>query len=150
MHTERHQTPATVDQVWAVIADGWSYPCWVVGASRMRAVSGDWPAPGARLHHSVGAWPALLDDDTEVVECEPGRRILLRAKARPFFGVAAVEITLEPQGGGTLISMREDASQGPGRFVPQAARQAAIARRNSETLTRLALIAEHATEPRRS
>ena len=47
MHTEQRSTTATVDQVWAVIADGWTYPCWVVGASRMRAVSADWPAAGA-------------------------------------------------------------------------------------------------------
>ena len=29
---------ATPDQVWQVLADGWLYPLWVVGASRMRDV----------------------------------------------------------------------------------------------------------------
>ena len=63
-------------------------------------------------------------------------------------GVATVEITLEPQDGGTLISMREDASRGPGRLVPHAVRQAGIARRNHEALLRLALLAERRTQPR--
>ena len=28
---------ATPEQVWDVLADGWVYPVWVVGATRMRA-----------------------------------------------------------------------------------------------------------------
>ena len=58
----------TPDRVWAVLADGWLYPLWVVGASRMREVDDGWPAVGTRLHHSVGAWPLLIDDDTEVLD----------------------------------------------------------------------------------
>ena len=27
------------EQVFAVLCDGWTYPVWVVGASRMRSVS---------------------------------------------------------------------------------------------------------------
>jgi hypothetical protein len=53
----RHKD-ASPGEVWAVISDGWSYASWVVGASRIRAVSSDWPAEGARIHHSVGARPA--------------------------------------------------------------------------------------------
>ena len=64
----------TPQRVWDVLADGWLYPLWVVGASRMRDVDDAWPAVGSKLHHSVGAWPALLDDDTEVTESEPLKR----------------------------------------------------------------------------
>ncbi|MFL6157733.1 MAG: SRPBCC family protein, partial [Marmoricola sp.] len=52
--------------VWDVLSDGWLYPSWVVGAARMRDVDASWPAVGSRLHHSVGNWPLLLDDSTEV------------------------------------------------------------------------------------
>ena len=38
---------ATPDQVWRVLADGWLYPLWVVGATRMRDVDEHWPAVGA-------------------------------------------------------------------------------------------------------
>jgi hypothetical protein len=38
---------ASRQQVWDVMADGWTYLQWVVGNSRMRAVDPDWPAPGS-------------------------------------------------------------------------------------------------------
>ena len=34
-------------QVYAVLADGWLYPLWVVGATHMRQVDAHWPAVGA-------------------------------------------------------------------------------------------------------
>ena len=73
----------TPDRVWDVLADGWLYPLWVVGATRMREVDDGWPAPGTRLHHSVGVWPVVINDDTEVLECDPGKRLVLRAKGWP-------------------------------------------------------------------
>ena len=85
---------ATPDQVWDVLADGWLYPLWVVGASRMREVDDDVAQPGSRLHHSVGTWPLLLDDITEVVECRPGSLLELKAHAWPA-GRADVRIRLE-------------------------------------------------------
>ena len=42
-------TTASRQQVWDVIADGWTYSQWVVGNSRMRAVDPSWPSPGQ--HH---------------------------------------------------------------------------------------------------
>lgn len=142
----KRRTTASPDDVWAVLADGWSYPLWVVGASRMRAVSADWPQPGAKLHHSVGSWPGLLNDETAVVEMEPARRLRLSARARPF-GEAVVDITLEPSGSGTEITMGEDVSAGPARLLPGLLRQVPILVRNRESLRRLALVAERHTEP---
>lgn len=57
---------ASADTVWRVLADGWAYPTWVVGASRVRAVDTSWPAVGACIHHSFGVWPLVVDDTTEV------------------------------------------------------------------------------------
>jgi hypothetical protein len=45
---------ASSEDVMAVLIDGWTYAEWVVGASRIRDVDKDFPAPGARIHHSVG------------------------------------------------------------------------------------------------
>ena len=132
---------ATPDQVWDVLADGWLYPLWVVGATRMREVDDTWPAQGARLHHSVGAWPAVLDDDTESLECRPLEQLSLQAKGWPV-GEARVDITLEPVAGGTRVVIEEDATHGPGRLVPWPVRAPMIAWRNSETLRRLAYLAE--------
>lgn len=140
------ETPASPDAVWAVVADGWSYAGWVVGASRIRAVESSWPAAGSRIHHSVGAWPALLDDETLVLEVEPGIRLRLRARTRPL-GEAWVEFTLEPLGTGTRIEMREDVASGPVRLAPKPVRQRAVAARNRETVRRLALLAERNEHP---
>jgi hypothetical protein len=129
------------EQVFAVLHDGWLYPLWVVGASRMRDVDEAWPAPGTKLHHSFGVWPLLIDDTTKVLELESGRRLVLEARGWPV-GQARVEITVEATGGGSLVSIAEDVSDGPARLVPQPVRVAGIDVRNRETLRRLAYLAE--------
>ena len=80
----RIDVAAPVDRVWAVLSDGFTYPAWVVGASHVRAVDEAWPAPGSRLHHSVGAWPVLLHDSTRVESVEEGRALVLLAHGRPI------------------------------------------------------------------
>jgi hypothetical protein len=124
-----------------VLADGWLYPLWVVGASRMREVDDHWPEAGARLHHSVGTWPLLLDDATEVLEVRPHRSLLLKARGWPA-GEAHVAIHLEPSGSGTTVRIDEDIASGPGTLVPSPLRQPPITWRNVEALRRLAYICE--------
>src|SRR5689334_3216079 len=113
MERKIHGSP---QDVWDVLADGWLYPLWVVGATRMRAVDDDWPEGGARLHHSVGVWPAVLDDNTEVVSAAPPRRLELRAKGWPF-GEADVVIEVEPDSAGSLVRIHEEIASGPGRLT---------------------------------
>ena len=139
---------APTDAVWAVLADGWMYLTWVVGASRIRAVETQWPAPGSRVHHSFGIWPVLIDDHTEVLTCDPGRELLLKARGWPA-GEAHVRIHLTPGGtpGSSTVSIVEDVTNGPGRLIPHRARQLFVTPRNTEALRRLALIAEGHTTP---
>lgn len=132
---------ATPDEVWSVLADGWLYPLWVVGASRMREVDDHWPEVGAQLHHSVGSWPLLIDDTTEVLEAVPGSLLRVRARAWPG-GEAEVLLRLEASGSETEVVIEEDAVTGPGRLVPKPLRDVPLAWRNVETLRRLAYIAE--------
>ena len=54
---------ATPEQVFSVLADGWLYPSWVVGASRIRAVDDSWPSPGAELHFTCATWVYPPADD---------------------------------------------------------------------------------------
>lgn len=129
------------DDVWAVLADGWSLAVWVVGASRIRAVDAGWPAVGTSVHHSVGPWPVVIDDATTVRASEPGRRLLLQARAWPT-GEASVDLRLEPEDDGCRITLTEDASAGPARLVPPAVRRPLLDVRNREALRRLALVAE--------
>jgi len=113
----------------------------------MRAVSDDWPATGAKLHHSAGIWPLVVNDETLVLESDRPRLLRLQAKGRPA-GEATVELRIEPAGNGSKVTMVEDATRGPGSYVPKALRQPLIALRNTETLRRLAYMAEGRSDPR--
>jgi uncharacterized protein YndB with AHSA1/START domain len=134
---------ATPQRVWDVLADGWLYPLWVVGATRMRDVDESWPTAGSRLHHSAGVWPLVLDDSTEVLEVEEGRRLVLKARGWPL-GEARVVLELEPRDGGraTEVVLDETAVSGPGKLMPDAAETLLLGWRNVETLRRLAFVTE--------
>ena len=124
-----------------MLADGWLYPLWVVGATRMREVDEAWPSAGARLHHSVGTWPLTVDDVTVVEESVPGVRLKLRAHAWPA-SRADVTITLRALGVDTEVVIEEQAVSGPGALVPRLAQDPLLNWRNGESLRRRAFLAE--------
>jgi uncharacterized protein YndB with AHSA1/START domain len=142
MATNTREIKTVPDKVWAVLADGWLYPLWVVGATRMRDVDASWPQTGAKIHHSAGVWPAVIDDNTEVLECDPGRMLRLRARGWPL-GEAEVQITLSPAGANTLVEIAEKTVSGPGAMIPPPVESVLMKWRNSETLRRLAFVAEN-------
>ena len=146
MASNERRIGTTPERVWDVLADGWLYPLWVVGATRMREVDDTWPAVGSRLHHSVGSWPLLVDDTTSVLECTPQSVLRLRARAWPA-GEAQVTIQLSGAGADTLVEIEEDAESGPGLLVPKPARDLGLHWRNVETLRRLAFLAERRADP---
>lgn len=145
MPTSRNTT-ASCEDVWNVLADGWSYATWVVGASRIRAVDDDWPAAGSSIHHSVGAWPAVLSDVTRSVEVHVGREIRLEARALPF-GKASITVRLHPTPTGCRIEIIEHAITAPFDLVPNSVQHLLAHPRNAEALRRLALLAERSTTP---
>ena len=126
------------DAVFAVLADPRLYGNWVVGASTTRAVDGRWPEVGAVLHHTQAL---VLHDTTSVVACEPGRRLVLEARARPFV-IARVEVTLEPEGAGTRIVLDEEAAGGLLSWLPGPLEAPLIRLRNRESVRRLKRLAE--------
>ncbi len=129
------------DDVFEVLSDGWLYPSWVVGASRMREVDETWPMAGAELHHSFGVWPALINDKTVVEEFVPGRMMVMRARGWPI-GEARVTIDVKSRGDECVVRIQEEAIAGPGRLVPAPLMDIALHWRNDETLHRLAYLAE--------
>lgn len=138
---ERH-VAAPPQDLWAVLADGWLYPLWVVGATSLRAVDPEWPEVGARIHHTVGVWPAIVHDATEVLEVEPGRMLMLRAAVWPA-GAADVRLTLEPDGDGTRVVLAEQVASGPMRRIPEPLYGPLLKHRNVESARRLANLAEN-------
>jgi uncharacterized protein YndB with AHSA1/START domain len=138
---ERH-VAAPPQDLWAVLADGWLYPLWVVGATSLRAVDPEWPEVGARIHHTVGVWPAMAHDATEVLEMEPERMLKLRAAVWPA-GEADVKLTLERDGDGTRVVMEEEVTSGPMSLIPKLAYGPLLKRRNVESMRRLANLSEN-------
>ena len=135
---------ASPGRVWRALSDGWLYPLWVVGATHMRDVDEGYPEAGTRLHHSIGAWPLLVKDNTLVEECEPRSRLVLRASGWPA-GVAKIELKLESEGSACRVTMFEEPIEGPGRIAHQVLRPVsewALTKRNSECLGRLKAIVE--------
>jgi hypothetical protein len=133
---------ATRQRVWDVLADGWTYSGWVVGNSRIRAVDSNWPAPGTRILHSIGTWPAVINDETVVQSCVSGEELVLLAKVRPA-GVARITLRLtDLRGGGCRVEMSEVAVSRPLRWVPDRVQLLGVAPRNRECTWRLAMIAE--------
>jgi hypothetical protein len=139
--TNRRSLSCAPEDVFAVLSNGWLYPTWVVGASRMRDVEPAWPAPGASIHHSFGVWPVLIDDTTSILEWDPPRHAKLKARGWPA-GSAHVDIDVVPEPTGCRVTITEDAVEGPGALIPKPIRSAAILLRNKETLQRLAYLAE--------
>ena len=134
--------PAAPDRVFAVLSDGWAYASWVVGASHIRDVDEGFPTPGTRIHHSVGGWPAMVKDVSEVLEAEPNRKLVLKVKVWPLFA-GIVKVELEPQGDGTLATMSEEFVDGPGKFLPEPLIGPLLNARNRESLARLSARAVH-------
>jgi uncharacterized protein YndB with AHSA1/START domain len=131
----------TPEDVFAVLSDGWLYGEWVVGSVRIRDVDHEWPAEGSRIHHSVGVWPLLIDDESVVLTSKPPALLKLRVKAWPA-GEGVVTLHCEPHSDGTLVTIEEDATNGPGALVPKQLRDPVLTWRNTETLRRLAYLAE--------
>lgn len=146
MATVSAHIKASPTEVYRVLSDGWTFAQWVVGTSHMRAVESEWPAPGSKLHHCVGPWPASIRDHTEVKESTPDKRLLLNARAWPV-GSAQVELTLTPEGGGTRVDMREEGTSGAGQLLRNPLGEKLIYRRNVESLARLAALVERRTTP---
>ena len=141
MTRKARKLQCTPDDVFGVLANGWLYPSWVVGATRMRNVEAAWPQKGARLHHSVGTWPFIINDSTSSLEWEPPHRMVLQARGWPM-GEARVEIHVSETSDGCLVMMEEYPDRGPASFLPGLIFDLPLRLRNRETLNRLAFLAE--------
>jgi hypothetical protein len=132
---------ASPQRINAVLSDGWNYADWVVGAVHIRSVDANWPAPGSRVHHRVGAWPLTLNDSTEVISYDPDSSLELRARLWPF-GEATVSLRWEQiKPGSCRVRMEEQFARGPALAFRNRAADVVLDARNNESLARL----EHLT-----
>jgi hypothetical protein len=101
-------------------------------------VSANWPAPGTRILHSIGTWPAVLNDETVVQSSAVGRELVLLAKVR---AAAKARITMrlsDRPDGGCRVEMTEVAVS----WLPDSLQLLGVAPRNRECTWRLATIAQ--------
>ncbi|MEH1125866.1 SRPBCC family protein [Micromonospora sp. CPCC 206061] len=132
---------ASPERVWAVLADGWTYSDWVVGTAHVRNVDDSWPAPGAHLYHKAGPWPLSLRDKTVVLRSDPHRELVVRPHMWPL-GEAEVILSLtEVSPGRTKVTIGEDFTAGPARWLRTKLNDLILHRRNVESLRRLSDVA---------
>lgn len=141
MATTRRQLNVPPERVFEVLRDPVAYADWVVGSDTIRDADPDWPAVGSRFYHRVGVGPFKVNDHTEVVEVDPGRKLILHARARPV-GTALVTMLLEPRDGGTCVTMTETAGDLLSRIGINPLTDWLVDLRNRESLRRLQRIAE--------
>lgn len=150
MKTEWSRTPTVVsshvgvsaERVFTILSDAWLVPVWLVGAAHIRDVDAGWPAVGARLHHSIGAWPLLISDTTQVVAVDVPHRLRMHARMWPL-GEALVELRMESRGAGSKIVMAEAPASGPALWLDNPLQRFYLRRRNIESLARLAALVEN-------
>jgi hypothetical protein len=132
----------TPEDVFDVFRDGWSYATWVVGAARIRRVEDGWPEVGTHIHHSVGMWPLLVSDNTEVEAYDPPRELRLKVRVWPG-GEGIVTMRCSPRGPEqTEVVMEERLHSGPVSWLPNPVEDLFLHGRNVEALRRLAYLAE--------
>jgi uncharacterized protein YndB with AHSA1/START domain len=132
---------ASVEDVFAVLADPASYAHWVVGSRKVDGADPGFPAPGTRFSHQIGVPPLVLSDETVVLESDPPRRLVLRTKVR-MLGSARVELRLEPERDGTRVTMRETAASPRTHLLINPLTDPLVHLRNAEALRRLRRLAE--------
>src|SRR5215208_5249134 len=138
--------PVPPAAVWDALADAGGYGYWVVGSKVIREADATWPAPGSKIHHTVGLGPFELSDHTESIEAAEPHRLQLRAKVRPL-GTARVTLEMTPKDGGTVVKITENPD---GVFRPLALLvplQVFSGLRNAESLMRLEELAQRAVRP---
>ncbi len=89
----------------------------------------------------------MTRDETTVDEVDAPRLLVLTAKGRPF-GEARVTLELAAAPGvGTDITMGEEPVAGPGKWAHNPLGDLVLARRNIESLARLAALVQRRTSP---
>ncbi len=131
---------APPERCFEVLSDPRSYAYWVVGSREIRAADPQWPAEGARFHHTVAGG---LEDHTVVEEVEPNRRLRLRARARPF-GTAFVTVTMQPEDRGSRVRLEEEPADRVTRVLFNPVADRLLRARNETSVNRLKELAEGA------
>jgi uncharacterized protein YndB with AHSA1/START domain len=98
---------ASRSAVWDMLVDPHSYPDWLIGTARIRAVDATWPSVGSRFHHRVGIGWLSIPDHSEVLDIDPERLLRLKVEARPLIA-GVVTFVLVSDATGTAVAIEEE------------------------------------------
>jgi uncharacterized protein YndB with AHSA1/START domain len=141
----RRDIAAPPDVVFDLLANPRTYPDWLVGNQKIRSVDPEFPKPGSRFDHSVGATDeASIDDQSEVLSSDPPNRLELLVKAGPMRGV--VTFLLLPSREGTEVRFQERPVGWMAPLTPFL--RPILHGRNVESLRELAQLVEDTDGPR--
>jgi uncharacterized protein YndB with AHSA1/START domain len=133
---------APPERAYEILSRPRAYGFWVTGAREVNEADPSWPAPGSTFRHTQGIKPLLISDTTSVVAADPPHRLELEARVRPLL-VARIVMELEPEDGGTRVTMEEQPVGGALRPLLELPPSKALVKlRNKEGLRRLRLLAE--------
>jgi uncharacterized protein YndB with AHSA1/START domain len=136
MSRNQIRVDAPPDVVFDVLDDPYAYPKWVVGSRRIRGVDDTWPAEGSRFHHAIGTAAGELRDSSKVLRRERPHFLSLEVRFRPS-GVARVDIRVEPDGSGSVVTLEETPTGGPFARMPRFITDPILTLRNGLSLRRL-------------
>jgi hypothetical protein len=137
---------AQPQDVAAILADGWLYGAWIAASTGVRAVSSDWPAPGASLAQGMGAWPLAVSSVLTVVHHDPGRLLVVDSTAGSLVSTR-IQIEVAGTDEQTSVTMGERFTR-PASDRLSHAGAGLLRLHNSVSLRRLALLAERPTSYR--
>lgn len=142
MSTVARDVRADLDDVWAVLSDATTYGDWVVGTSRTEPLDAAFPAPHSRLRYQVLRRPLAVRGETEILELDRPRTVLMEAKAPPLGTIHIRISTTATTNGDTHVALEEHPRTGLVRWAHNPVLDLLVAARNKETLRRLARLAE--------
>ena len=134
-------TSASPDRVWRVVANGWLFAQWAIGAVKVCRVDDDWPSAGSSLDHAFGHGRFVLRSETRVLASTPGELLRVRTDGWPTGG-SELTVTLESGPSGTILLVDELAVAGPDHVLPPAVHTMLLQWRNTQLVRGLALLAE--------
>ena len=139
MATSEADFSVSVSDLFDVIVDPETYPRWLIGTRRIRAVSDDWPSPQSSFKHSVGFGLLMIADVSTLRAIQPPVMMELLVRARPVLE-AVVKFELAPTSAGSRLTMRETPIGVCSVFAAVA--QPLIQARNEASLHRLRALVE--------
>jgi len=137
---------ATVDDVFDVLRDPFSYSDWVVGTKQIVDADPSWPAVGSGFEFRVGAGPVGMHGTTRVLDFDDCRRLRLETKSLP---IGTIVITIEAHDigdGRSRVTLDESSSAMP---LLSPGFDVMLHLRNYESLTRFRNIVEGRVSKRR-